>query len=24
MDVPKLEEKLKIPQLPTDFNWIST
>uniref|UniRef100_A0A915NYW1 PH domain-containing protein n=1 Tax=Meloidogyne floridensis TaxID=298350 RepID=A0A915NYW1_9BILA len=24
MDVPKLEEKLKIPQLPTDFNWIFT
>ncbi|CAK5090154.1 unnamed protein product [Meloidogyne enterolobii] len=24
MDVPKLEQKLKIPQLPTDFNWIST
>ncbi|CAK5090143.1 unnamed protein product [Meloidogyne enterolobii] len=24
MDVPKLEEKLKIPQLPTDFDWIST
>nr|CAD2152804.1 unnamed protein product [Meloidogyne enterolobii] len=24
MDVPKLEEKLKIPELPTNFNWIST